>query len=328
MPDLVAVPVAVAPPDGGAEKVTVGSAESQEGSAPERPAERKPAPAPVLDSEARRELVEQASGKSSRQVMQLLAEMDPELAAQADRARPPGGGRWELKAVIDDECRRGLERLKGLLSHVDPHLTMGQLMGRLVREGLDRHDPARRAGGAPRRPKAPSRLRRRRRRRPRLAALPRQRSRRAARDSAAPSAAKVSAQAAAQPGDEAADRPHTSAVNPAGDTTRRRRRGAPAGRLRRPARSRLPRRGPNFDGEGGWRDRPRYPGGGQARGVAARPGPLPLGDRFVAVRRLCYGVPGAVWKSRPAGERSTVIREPSVSSPPISSLASGFCTCC
>ena len=117
------------------------AAQSQDGSP--RPAERKPAPAAVLDSEARRELVEQASGKSSREVMQLLAEVDPELAAPADRVRPLGGGRWELKAVIDDECRRGLERLKGLLSHVDPHLTMGQLMGRLVREGLDRHDPAR-----------------------------------------------------------------------------------------------------------------------------------------------------------------------------------------
>ena len=121
------------------------AAQSQEGSAPPRSAERKPAQArvQVLDSEARRELVEQASGKSSREVMQLLAEVDPELAAPADRVRPLGGGRWELKAVIDDECREGLERLKGLLSHVDPHLTMGQLMGRLVREGLDRHDPAR-----------------------------------------------------------------------------------------------------------------------------------------------------------------------------------------
>ena len=78
---------------------------------------------PVLDPEARRELVEQASGKSSREVMQLLAEVDPELAAPADRVRPLGCGSWELKAVIDDECRRGLERL--------------------VRGGLDRHDPAR-----------------------------------------------------------------------------------------------------------------------------------------------------------------------------------------
>ena len=117
------------------------AAQSQEGAEAPRPAKRKPAP--VLDSEARREVVEQASGKSSREVMQLLAEVDPELAAAADRVRPLGGGRWDLKAVIDDECRRGLERLQGLLSHVDPHLTMGQLMGRLVREGLDRHDPAR-----------------------------------------------------------------------------------------------------------------------------------------------------------------------------------------
>ena len=67
------------------------AAQSQEGSAPERSAERKPAAA-VLDSEARRELVEQASGKSSREVMQLLAEVDPELAAPADRVRPWAAG--------------------------------------------------------------------------------------------------------------------------------------------------------------------------------------------------------------------------------------------
>ena len=97
----------------------------------------------MLDRSARRALVEQAAGKSSRQVMRLLAEVDPELAAPADRVRPLGAGRWELKAVIDDECRHGLERLKGLLSHVDPHMTLGQILARLVREGLDRHDPAR-----------------------------------------------------------------------------------------------------------------------------------------------------------------------------------------
>ena len=198
------------------------AAQSQEGSAPPRPAERKPAPA--LDPEARRELVEQASGKSSREVMQLLAEVDPELAAPADRVRPLGGGRWELKAVIDDECRRGLERLKGLLSHVDPHLTMGQLMGRLVREGLDRHDPARPPRGrraapakgaeqtsAPKTQAASARG---------AASAAKQE---AGSNSADPSAAKASAQAPAQPGDEAADRPDTSAAKPAvkpgGDTT-------------------------------------------------------------------------------------------------------------
>ena len=89
------------------------AARSQDGSAPARPAAWQPAPALVLDPEAWRELVEQASGKISRQVMQLLAEVDPELAAPADRVRPWAGA------------------------------TLGQIMGRLVQGGLDRHDPAR-----------------------------------------------------------------------------------------------------------------------------------------------------------------------------------------
>ena len=79
----------------------------------------------MLDSSARQALVEEAAGKSTRQVENLLAVVDPELTAPADRMRPSGAGRWELKAVIDDDCRRGLEQLKGLLSHVDPHLTFG-----------------------------------------------------------------------------------------------------------------------------------------------------------------------------------------------------------
>ena len=103
----------------------------------------EPPTAPVLDSSARQALVKQAAGKSTRQVENLLAGVDPELTAPADRIRPLGAGRWELKAVVDDECRRGLEQLKGLLSHVDPHMTLGQIVERAVREAVERHDPAR-----------------------------------------------------------------------------------------------------------------------------------------------------------------------------------------
>ena len=106
------------------------------------PKEERPA-TPVLDLAARESLVAQAAGKSTRQVQEMLAEVDPELAAPTDRMRPLGAGRWELKAVIDDDCQRGLEQLKGLLSHVDPQMTTGQLLGRLVQEALDRHDPSR-----------------------------------------------------------------------------------------------------------------------------------------------------------------------------------------
>ena len=61
------------------------------------------------------------------------------------RRRPTGCARWRrpLRAEDDDRRGQGLEQLRGLLSHVDPRMTMGQLVGRLVKEGLDRHDPSR-----------------------------------------------------------------------------------------------------------------------------------------------------------------------------------------
>ncbi len=100
-------------------------------------------PVPALDAAQRQELVAQASGKSTREVKQLLAGVAPELARPADRMRALGEGRWELKVVIDAACQRGIEQLRALLSHVDPHLTLGQLVERLVQDGLQRYDPGR-----------------------------------------------------------------------------------------------------------------------------------------------------------------------------------------
>ena len=119
-----------------------GSATRPNGAAPVVPA-RPPAPKPMLDVSAQKALVEEAVGKSTRQVMQMLAEVDPALVVPADKMRPLSESRWELKVAIDTECQRGLEQLKGLLSHVDPRMTLGQLVGRLVKEGLERHDPGR-----------------------------------------------------------------------------------------------------------------------------------------------------------------------------------------
>ena len=112
-------------------------------SAPAGAGERGTAAGPVLDAAAREKLVRQAAGKSTREVQQMLAELDPELAQPNDRMRALGTGRWELKAAIDAECRHGLEKLQMLLSHADPHLTLGGLVARLVRDGLDRYDPER-----------------------------------------------------------------------------------------------------------------------------------------------------------------------------------------
>ena len=100
-------------------------------------------PVPALDAAQRQELVAQASGKSTREVKQMLAGVAPELARPAERMRALGEDRWELKVVIDAACQRGIEQLRALLSHVDPHLTLGQLVERLVQDGLQRYDPGR-----------------------------------------------------------------------------------------------------------------------------------------------------------------------------------------
>ena len=128
-----------------------GSPGDQASSAPVGAGEPGSAVAPVLDAAAREKLVRQAVGKSTREVQQMLAEVDPELAQPNDRLRALGSGRWELKAAVDAECRHGLEKLQMLLSHTDPHLTLGGLVARLVRDGLDRYDP-----GRPRRGRGPA----------------------------------------------------------------------------------------------------------------------------------------------------------------------------
>ena len=74
-------------------------------------------------------VVARAAGKSTRQVKEMLPKWIPTWARPVERMRPVGAGRWELKAVIDDDCRSGLDQLKGLLSHVDPQMTLGELLG-------------------------------------------------------------------------------------------------------------------------------------------------------------------------------------------------------
>ena len=64
----------------------------------------EPEPPLVLDAAGRQKLVEDAAGKSARQVRQMLADLDPELAPPADRVRPLGDGRYELKG----DYRRGV----------------------------------------------------------------------------------------------------------------------------------------------------------------------------------------------------------------------------
>ena len=111
-------------------------------------AELSPGPlsaAPLLHPQCQRELIEQAAGMSTRQVAGLLAAAAPEVVPPRDTLRAVAPDRYALKVSIDQECEQGLRLLKGLLSHLDPRMSWGDLVARLVREAVVRHDP--RGGG-------------------------------------------------------------------------------------------------------------------------------------------------------------------------------------
>ena len=98
-------------------------------------------PVVVLDATGQRELVKQATGKSSRQVEELIASVDPSLATPREQLRARGDGRWTFTVVVDQDCRHALNQLKSLMSHLDPAMSYGKLVNRLVQDELRRRDP-------------------------------------------------------------------------------------------------------------------------------------------------------------------------------------------
>ena len=116
----------------------------------------QPPPAPLRDPQRQRALIEQAAGLSTRQVAGLIAAAAPELPLRRDTLRALGAGTFSLTITIDQECQRGLHLLKGLLAHRDPRMSWSDLVARLVREAVDRHDPSRGGRGHRRRQSASS----------------------------------------------------------------------------------------------------------------------------------------------------------------------------
>ena len=102
--------------------------------------------APLLHPQRQRELIEQAAGMSTRQVANLLATAAPEVLPPRDTLRAAAPDRYTLKVSIDQECEQSLRLLKDLMSHVDPRMSWGDLVARLVRDAVARHDP--RGGGS------------------------------------------------------------------------------------------------------------------------------------------------------------------------------------
>ena len=105
-----------------------------------------PPPAWTLDQTV--DLVNLVANKSARETEKLLAELEPELALPRERQRALGGGRYEVRVILDQGSVDTIAKLKGLLSHVNPGFTTGQLLAYLLQQAERKYDPLRKRGGA------------------------------------------------------------------------------------------------------------------------------------------------------------------------------------
>ena len=142
---------AVAAPPAAAASPTAGAA--RESAA--LPPVAEPPPAWTLDQTV--ELVNLVANKSARETEKLLAELEPELALPRERQRALGGGRYEVRVILDQGSVDTVAKLKGLLSHVNPGFTTGQLLAYLLQQAERKYDPLRERGRAQRGAAAPAR---------------------------------------------------------------------------------------------------------------------------------------------------------------------------
>ena len=113
-----------------------------------------PPPAWTLDQKV--ELVHLVANKSARETEKLLAALEPEVGLPRERQRALGGGRYDVRVILDQCSVDTIAKLKGWLSHVNPGFTTGQLLAYLLQQAERKYDPVRERGRAKRGAAAPA----------------------------------------------------------------------------------------------------------------------------------------------------------------------------
>ena len=121
------------------------------------PASVAAAPPPAWTLDQKLELVDLVANKSSRETEKLLAELEPEVGLPRERQRALGGGRYEVRVIVDQGSVDTIAKLKGWLSHVNPGFTTGQLLAYLLQQAERKYDPMRERGRTKRGAAAPAR---------------------------------------------------------------------------------------------------------------------------------------------------------------------------
>ena len=89
----------------------------------------------------KKRILQEVEGNSTRDTMKLLAQKDPSLALPTEKVRYLGGGKVEIRLVVDEGCQKRLESLLHLLAHKNPSLSYAELLSILSQEAIQKHDP-------------------------------------------------------------------------------------------------------------------------------------------------------------------------------------------
>jgi hypothetical protein len=94
--------------------------------------------------EQKEAVVQSLRGKSSREAERALFAMSPEPEKhRPEIVRPVSATHAELRFLADQDLQRDLEKLKGLLAHTFPNLSLADLVKYMAEQTLKRLDPAR-----------------------------------------------------------------------------------------------------------------------------------------------------------------------------------------
>jgi 5-methylcytosine-specific restriction endonuclease McrA len=90
------------------------------------------------------EVINQMAGKPVREAEKIIISLSSNpLALKADKIRSVSGNNIELKFTANESVQEKIEKLKGLLAHKNPNLSLGELFEKLCDIGLEQLDPSR-----------------------------------------------------------------------------------------------------------------------------------------------------------------------------------------
>ncbi len=94
--------------------------------------------------EQKEAVVQSLLGKSSREAERALFAMSPESEKhRPEIVRPVSATHAELRFLADQDLQRDLEKLKGLLAHTFPNMSLADLVKYMAEQTFKRLDPAR-----------------------------------------------------------------------------------------------------------------------------------------------------------------------------------------